>query len=237
MAGLAGASGVWLCNEHVPNDWINLENQVRAAKLHDLDSIVRVSKGSYSDYVKPFEMDATGIMVPHVTTADEARKIVEMTRFMPLGRRPMDGGNIDGGFCQLPISDYLRHSNTERLIIVQIESPEALANVEEIAAVPGYDALLFGPGDFSHLIGKAGQIHDAEVVGARQRVAAAGRASGKFLMTPAMIAPHADLIAEGWRIFNVGADVVSLGSALNKLVSDYCGLNGTAPGSVYQPES
>ena len=85
LAGLARAAGVWLCNEHVPNDWVNLENQGRAARLHDMDSIVRVCKGSYSDYVKPFEMDATGIMVPHVTTADEARKIVEMRPIVTTG--------------------------------------------------------------------------------------------------------------------------------------------------------
>lgn len=91
LAGLAGAAAVWLCNEHVPNDWTNLEHQVRAAKLHDMDTIVRVSKGSYSDYVKPFEMDATAIMVPHVGTAEEARKIVEMTRFQPLDAGPLMG--------------------------------------------------------------------------------------------------------------------------------------------------
>ena len=49
LCGLAGASAVWLCNEHVSNDWFNIENQVRAAKLYDMDSIVRVEKGSYSE--------------------------------------------------------------------------------------------------------------------------------------------------------------------------------------------
>ena len=237
MAGLAGASAVWLCNEHVPNDWTNLENQVRAAKLHDLDSIVRISKGSYSDYVKPFEMDATAIMVPHVGTAEEARKVVEMTRFMPLGRRPIDGGNIDGGFCQIPIADYLKHGNSERLLILQIESPEALANVEEIAAVPGFDVLLFGPGDFSHLIGKAGQVGAPEIVAARKRVAAAAQKHGKHLMMPGMIAPLAELEAEGWRIFNLGADVVSLGSAFNTLVAGYKGATATTPAAVYNTKS
>lgn len=177
MAGLSGASAVWLCNEHVPNDWINLENQIRAARLHDMDSIVRVSKGSYSDYIKPFELDATALMVPHVASAQEARKIVEMTRFMPLGRRPLDGGNTDGKFCQIPLKDYLHHSNSQKLLILQIESPEALANIEEIAAVPGFDVLLFGPGDFSHLIGKPGQMDAPEVVEARRIVAAAGKST------------------------------------------------------------
>jgi 4-hydroxy-2-oxoheptanedioate aldolase len=238
LAGLAGASAVWMCNEHVPNDWVNLENQVRAARLYDLDSIVRISKGSYSDYVKPFEMDATGIMVPHVTTAEEARKIVEMTRFKPIGRRPIDGGNIDGVFCQIPIADYLAHGNSERILILQIESPEALENVEEIAAVPGFDMFLFGPGDFSHLIGKPGQINAPEVVAARKRVAAAAKKNGKHLMVPGMIAPKAELEEEGWRIFNLGADVLTIGTAFNKMVADFKGVSVTAaPSAVYNSKS
>jgi 4-hydroxy-2-oxoheptanedioate aldolase len=210
LCGLAGLSAVWLCNEHVTNDWLNMEQQIRAAKLHDMDTIVRVAKGSYSDYVKPFEMDATAIMVPHVTTAEEARHIVSLTRFHPLGRRPMDGGNIDGAYCQIPVADYLAHSNRERLLIFQIESPEALENVEAIAAVPGFEILLFGPGDFSHLIGKAGRADAPEVVAARKRVAAAARANGKHLMSPGPMAPRAVLEQEGFRIFNLGADVLAL---------------------------
>ena len=59
IAGLCGCDAVWICNEHVPNDWSNLEHQVRAARLHDMDSLVRITKGSYSDYIRPFEADAT----------------------------------------------------------------------------------------------------------------------------------------------------------------------------------
>src|SRR5882762_3599460 len=136
LCGLSGASAVWICNEHVGNDWFNLENQIRAAKLYDMDTIVRVEKGSYSDYIKPFEADATAIMVPHITTADEAKHVVEMTRFHPLGRRAMDGGNVDGAYCHVPLNEYIHHSNTERVLIFQIESPQALENVEKIAAVP-----------------------------------------------------------------------------------------------------
>jgi len=211
LCGLAGFSAVWICNEHVANDWFNLENQIRAAKLYDVDTIVRVEKGSYSDFVKPFEADATAIMVPHVKTAEEARSIVEMTRFYPLGRRAVDGGNVDGRYCHIPIADYMAHSNTERVLIFQIESPEALENVESIAAVPGYEMLLFGPGDFSHLIGKPGQVNAPEVVAARKRVAAAAKKHGKHMMAPGMMAPRAVLEEEGYRVFTLGADVLGLG--------------------------
>jgi len=221
LAGLAGASGVWLCNEHVPNDWLNIEHMIRAAKLYDMDTIVRVSKGSYSEYVKPFEADATAIMVPHVASAEEARRIVEMTRFHPLGRRPIDGGNMDGIFCQVPYPEYIEHSNRERLLILQIESPEALAKVEEIAAVPGFDALLFGPGDYSHLIGKVAQVKAPEVVAARKRVAAAARKHGKYVVTAGMLDTREALEAEGVTIFTLGADVIGIGEYFKQLIATF----------------
>jgi len=216
IAGIAGIDAVWLCNEHVPNDWLNLEHQIRAARLHDVDTIVRVGKGSYSDFLKPFEADATGIMVPHVTTAEEARRIVGWTRFYPVGRRALDGGNTDGRFCMAPLADYLEYSQRERYIILQIESPEALANVEEIAAVPGYEMLLFGPGDYSHLIGKPGQLDAPEVVDARRRIALAARKHGKFAMSAGLIAPRATLESEGYRFFNLGADVIGMGDFVRR---------------------
>jgi 4-hydroxy-2-oxoheptanedioate aldolase len=210
VVGLSGIDAVWLCQEHVPGDWIGLESQIRAARARDIDSLVRVSRGSYSDYVRPLEADATGIIVPHVETADEARQIVEWTRFQPVGHRALDGGNIDGLFCMIPIEDYIRHSNAEKIVILQIESPEALEQVEAIAAVPGFNGFLFGPGDFSHCLGKAGQLDDPRVVAARQRVAAAARKNGKFAMSAGLMAPLPELVAEGHQVFNLGADVVAL---------------------------
>lgn len=218
IAGLSGVDAVWLCNEHVPNDWIGLENQIRAARIHNVDTMVRVSRGSYSDYIRPFEADATGIIVPHVSSADEARQIVDWVRFHPVGRRALDGGNADALFCQLPIDEYVAHSNRERFVVLQIESPEALEHVEEIAAVPGFDVLLFGPGDFSHRIGKVGQLDDPRVVAARKRVAAAAVRHGKFAMTAGLIAPFDELVAEGYRVFNAGADVVGLGAFFKQRV-------------------
>ncbi|MEI6337235.1 MAG: hypothetical protein WCQ57_01470 [Verrucomicrobiota bacterium] len=102
LAGLAGASAVWLCTEHVPNNWQNIEHCIRAAKVYDMDKIARVSKGAYSNYIKAFEADTSGIIIPHVKSAVEARRIVEQCRFNPVGKRALDGRNVDGIFCQMP---------------------------------------------------------------------------------------------------------------------------------------
>lgn len=229
IAGLQGVDAVWLCTEHVPNDWIGLENQIRAARVHNVDTLVRVGRGSYSDYIRPLEADATGIIVPHIASAAEARQIVDWVRFYPIGRRALDGGNIDGQFCLLPMDEYMRHSNEERIIILQIESPEALENVEEIAAVPGFNGILFGPGDFSHRIGKAGQLDDPQVVAARKRVAAVATKHGKFAMTAGLLAPVPELVAEGYRLFGIGADVVAVGAYVKQRLELFHGQLATLP--------
>ena len=238
LAGLSGADSVWLCTEHVPNDWIGIENQIRAARVHDVDCFVRVARGSYSNYILPLETDATGIIVPHVGTAEEARQIVEWTRFHPIGKRALDGGNVDGQFCQLPMDEYLQHSNTERLIILQIESPEALENVEQIAAVPGFDMLLFGAGDFSHRLGKVGQMNAPEIIAARKRIGAAARQHGKYAMLPGLMAPLPELIAEGYQVFGCGSDVYGLGAYFKQRIDTMREQFTSLPGqSRPQPKS
>jgi 4-hydroxy-2-oxoheptanedioate aldolase len=235
IAGLCGADAVWLCTEHVPNDWIGLENQIRAARVHNIDTLVRVGRGSYSDYIRPFEADATGIIVPHVASGDEARQIIEWVRLHPIGKRALDGGNTDGQFCLVPMEDYIRHSNTERVVILQIESPEALEKLDEIAAVPGFDGILFGPGDFSHRIGKPGQLDNPVVVAARKRVAAAARKNGKFAMTAGLIAPLGDLVAEGYHVIGIGADVVALTGYVKQRLELVRGLISDLPAAIKPP--
>jgi len=213
VADIAAASGVdclWIDLEHVPNDLREIENQIRAAKVHDVDTMVRVPRGSYSDLVYPLEMDATGIMVPHVMSARDARQVAWQTRFHPIGRRPIDGGNADGAYCTIPAADYVRQANQERFVVVQIEDPEAMAELDGIAQVAGIDVLLLGPGDFSHALGRVGQINDPEVVDAERRVAEAARRHGKFAGAVATFDNLAAKIQMGFQLLNVGADVLAL---------------------------
>ncbi|MDH3651897.1 MAG: aldolase/citrate lyase family protein, partial [Saprospiraceae bacterium] len=89
IAAISGFDCIWVDQEHIGQDWEALAANIWAAKSHNVDMVVRVPRGSYSDYIKPLELDATGIMVPHVMSLSDARKVVEMTRFYPIGRRPL----------------------------------------------------------------------------------------------------------------------------------------------------
>ena len=224
IAAMAGIDCLWLDQEHVAADWSVLEAQIMAAKSYDVDVMVRVARGSYSDYVRPLELDATGIMVPHVMSLEDARTIVRLTRFQPVGRRPLDGGNADGAYGQTPLQDYLRLANSERFLMMQIEDPEPLAELDAIAALPGLDILFFGPGDFAHAVGAPGDWQNPELIEARRRVAEAARAHGKFAGTSAAVAGTRELYEMGYRFLGVGADVIGLGGYFRKLAADFAAL-------------
>ena len=234
IAALCGFDCVWVDMEHVSNDWSAIENQIRAAKIHNVDTLVRVSKGCYSDYVKPLEADAAGIMVPHVMSAKEAKEIVWQTKFHPLGRRPLDGGNADGHFSMMATGDYIKHANEQRFIIIQIEDPEPLSELEEIAATDGIDMLFFGPADFSQGIGAVGQWDHPEIVKTRKTIAKIARANNKIAATIGPPANFQELVDMGYQFISTGADVAALSIYYKGLLSEIDGRHKSDSDNVYR---
>ena len=210
IAAMAGFDSLWTCMEHVPNDWSVIEKQILAAKAHDVDMVVRVARGSYSDLVKPLEMDATAIMVPHVMNLEDAKTVIRHTKFYPLGLRPLDGGNADGAYTAIGLAEYMENANRERFNILQIEDPEPLGQLDEIAALPGLDMLFFGPGDFSQAIGEPGNMQHPLIQEARRKVAETARKHGKFAGTVGSVENFDELADMGYQWISVGADVVGL---------------------------
>lgn len=209
IAAMCGFDCIWIDLEHVPNNMLDVENAVRAAKIYDVDTLTRVSKGCYSDIVRPLEGDSTGVMVPHLMSLEEAKQIVYYTKFHPIGRRPLDGGNADGAYCLVDANDYIKQANEERFTVVQIEDPEPLAELEGICALPGLDMIFFGPADFSQGIG-APNSADPRIDETRRLVAKTARKHGKFAGTVGGPGNFDDLVAMGYTFISTGADVVAL---------------------------
>jgi len=221
IAAMSGFDCIWIDMEHTPNDYSSVERQIWACKAHNADVMVRVSRGGYSDYIRPLEMDCSGIMVPHIMNLEDAEDVVRKTRFHPIGRRALDGGNADGAYCGIDTASYIEEANQERFLCVQIEDPEPMKELEEIAALPGIDMLFFGPADFSHGIGIPGEIFHPQVVEARRRVADAALRHGKFAGTVGSPANMEQLLAEGFRFINIGSDVRGLGVYCRDIISKF----------------
>lgn len=221
LASITGFDCIWTDQEHIGQDWSIVAANVWATKAHDTDLLVRVSRGSYSDYIRPLELDATGIMVPHIMGLEDAKKVIEITRFYPLGRRPIDGGNTDGAYTALDFNDYLLQANEQRFVILQIEDPEPLDDLEAIAALQGYDMLFFGPGDFSQGIGAPGQWDHPKLIDTRKRIAEVARKYGKFAGTVGSPANLEELITMGYHFLSIGADVIGLKNYCQDLVKSF----------------
>ncbi|SEQ45775.1 4-hydroxy-2-oxoheptanedioate aldolase [Virgibacillus subterraneus] len=214
IAAMAGFDCLWTDMEHVPNDLSAIEKQILAGKAHQIDVIVRVPRGSYSDHIKPLEMDAAGIMVPHVLSLADAKQIIKYTKFHPLGLRPLDGGNADGAYCNINLTDYMEQANRERFNILQIEDPVPIDELEEIISLPGLDMVFFGPGDFSQAIGAPGQFNHPQITEMRKRIAHIAQEKGKFAGTVGGVQNFESLTEMGYQFISVGADVFGL--------SQYC---------------
>ena len=227
IAAMLGIPCIWVDVEHTANDYSVTESQINMAKAYDTDVCVRVPRGSYSDYIRPLELDASGIMVPHVMSAEDAHSVVQMTRFYPIGRRPVDGGNADGRYGMIPQVEYNRQANENRFIILQIEDPEPLEEIDAMAEIEGYDMLFFGPGDFSHSIGFSGQIEHPEVQRAYELVAKTAAAHDKFAGTIGSPTNAHKLMDMGYNFINLGADVSGLGQYFNGIAEFIETVNNT----------
>ena len=221
LAAMNGFDCVWVDKEHLAQDWSVYSAHVWAAKAHDTDLMVRIPRGSYSDYVKPLELDATGILVPHVMGVEDAKRIIAMTRFHPIGRRAIDGGSADGRYTNMDFAEYLQQANSQRFVVFQIEDAEALQELDAIAALDGFDMLFFGPGDFSQSIGAPGDWNNPLLLQAREQVAAVARKHGKFAATTGSIDKLGEFTQMGYQFINVGADVVGMSAYCSGLISKF----------------
>ncbi|OHB59365.1 MAG: aldolase [Planctomycetes bacterium GWF2_42_9] len=221
IAAMCGFDCVCIDMEHVPTDWATVENQIRAAKIHDCDTMVRVARGSYSSHIQPLEADASGIMVPHVMSLEDAKKVVWQTRFHPVGRRAVDGGNADGAYCLVDFNEYIKTANEQRFVVMQIEDPEPLTDLEAICELPGIDMIFFGPGDFSQCIGTPGKWDNLLITETRKRIAYVANKKGKFAGTVSGTGNLQDIIDMGYKFVSVGADVVGLATYFNPIVAAF----------------
>ena len=220
VAGLCGFDALWICQEHVPTDHEVMQNIIRAGKMHDLDTIVRVAKGCYSDYIRPLEADAAGIMVPHLMSLEEAKYIAHTVRFAPVGLRPLDGGNADGLYCLIDGRESMKFCNENRMVIVQIEDPEPLAELDKICQVPGIDMIFFGPGDFSHSIGDPCNFANPEIARVRKLVVETAHKYGKYAGTVS-VPSMKDCFEMGYDLVNCGADVGAIGASCKAIRAQF----------------
>ncbi len=178
-----GFDCIWLDLEH--RAMSDREVQALLAYFHlcDIDCLLRAPTLEKTRLYRYLEDGATGLMIPHVSTVEKARSLVDAVKFPPLGDRGLDGAGLDSDFIWQGGESYIDAANRETFLIVQIETPQAVEQVEAIAAVNGIDGLFIGPGDLGLRIQRTET--DLTLAHAVETVAAAAQRHGKAWGMPA----------------------------------------------------
>lgn len=241
MTSLMGFDGIWMDMEHHFYSLETASIMMRAARLGVSDIVARPGKGEFMRMQRMLEAGAQGIMYPRCDDAAEAAKVVEWAKFQPLGKRGFDGGNPDMPYCSVPILDYIKAANEQTFIIIQVEQPNTLDNIEAIAAVEGVDVLMMGPCDFSIQSGFPGDFNNEKMQTALQRIAKAAKNAGKHWGLPVgSVADCKKMMDLGARVFFHHADIVAVKVIQEQMQKDFASLGFTfdnrlawrAPGDV-----
>ena len=224
---LADAGFDWLfvdC-EHGPMD-VSAVQGVLQAVGDRCACLVRVPECTEGEIKRLLDAGAQGIIVPSVNSAAEAAAVVHAARYPPLGGRGVGIGRAQGYGAKF--AEYVARANEEVVVVVQAEHRDAVAAIESIVAVPGVDCVLIGPYDLSASMNRMGQIHDAEVVSAIERVLEvcrlAGVSTGYFGVTAEAVEEYRH---RGCRLLVAGVDVVFLSGGAQRMQRQL-----TAPPSV-----
>jgi 2-keto-3-deoxy-L-rhamnonate aldolase RhmA len=148
---------------------------------HGVVPIVRICAGALDEGTRALDNGALGLVIPHVDTPEQARRLVDAFRFAPMGHRSTGGTNAAFGYRPPPAAEVQKILNAAILIIPMIETPLAVENADAIAAVDGIDALLIGSNDLALEMGLPGQIGHERIRAAYETVANACRRHGKVL--------------------------------------------------------
>ena len=210
----AGFDWLFIDMEHNTMD-MDMACQISVA-AHDagITPIVRVPGFEHYHATRALDGGAMGIVVPHVDDPETAQRIAMNCRYPPNGHRSMTGALAPLDFESYPIADVAKAINAAVLIVVMIETPEAVKNADAIAAVPGINALLIGTNDLCMEMGIPGEFDHEKVADAYQQVVAACRRHGKHPGMGGVYNP--DLMK---RYIDIGARLVLSGNDFSFMMS------------------
>jgi 2-keto-3-deoxy-L-rhamnonate aldolase RhmA len=181
LAAAAGHDWLFIDMEHGAFSQDDVAQICIAALPTGITPIVRPCAGALDEAARALDNGAAGVIVPHVDTVEQARRIASAFRYPPLGSRSWGGPSALYGYRPPGNAEAQAAINREILVVAMIESVEGLANAAGIAAVDGIDGLLIGTSDLTAEMGIPGEIRHPRVEDAYRTVVAACRGSGKFL--------------------------------------------------------
>jgi 2-keto-3-deoxy-L-rhamnonate aldolase RhmA len=178
IAKTCGYDWLFIDMEHNSMD-VDTAAQIAMASLPvGISPIVRVPGKEHHHASRLLDAGAQGIVVPHVDSVEEAERAFAYCKYPPQGHRSAMGALPQFAYQSVPVGEATKAANEETLVVVMLETPDAIAKVDEIAAVKGLDVVLIGTNDLCAEMGIPGQFADSRVEDAYRKVVAACNKNG-----------------------------------------------------------
>jgi len=214
----AGYDWALLDMEHSPNDYFTLLGQLQAFAASNTTAIVRPEWNNPVVVKRLMDLGVPGLLFPMIQNVEEAKQAVASTRYPPNGIRGVASATRATKFGR--VKDYNTRVDEETTVLLQLETREALAQAEAIAAVDGVDGIFFGPGDISADIGKLGKALDKEVwdliTPIAKKLMDKGMPVGTLVLDPDFAT---ELLNDGYTFVACGMDTALLARASDALLS------------------
>ena len=230
ILGALGYDFVVIDEEHAPFDRQTTDVVLLAAQASNLAGIVRVSSDDPAKILSCLDCGASGVLVPHVASVEKARAVASSARYRG-GRRGYSGSPRAGGYGATPMWTYVEEQDASVCTIAMIEDPEALDDIDAIAAVDGIHGLFIGRGDLTVALG-AKSAADESVKNAVAKVISAGRKAAKPVCVMVANAAEAKNFADiGASAFIISSDQSFMRRAAAQTLTDFKSLVQTTQGS------
>ncbi|MSP04329.1 MAG: aldolase [Acetobacteraceae bacterium] len=215
IAATTGHDFIFIDGQHAIFDSETIAHIAQTALGVGVAPMVRVLGTDDLSTSQLLDNGVTGIIFPNVNTVEQARKAVAMCKFPPFGQRSVGGGYPQFNHRSMPIADATRQLNASTVVVCMIETPEGLANVEDIASVDGIDVLHVGTNDLLVNMGLPGQFSGPKLESALLRVIAAAKANNKFTGLGGLrdIASQATWVRRGISFLTTQADIGFINAA------------------------
>ena len=214
----SGFDWLLLDTEHSPNEVPDILRHLQAVQGGSASPVVRVAWNDSVLIKRILDVGAQTILVPYVQNAEEARRAVAAARYAPAGIRGVTGSGRASRYGR--VKDYLKKADAQVAVLVQVETREALAEIDAIAAVDGVDGVFIGPSDLSASFGLIGQplspVIQAEIEKAGAKLRAAGKAAG---ILAGSVEDSRRYIDWGYTFVAAGVDTVLLARAADDLAA------------------
>lgn len=217
----AGFDWLMLDMEHAPGDILTLVSQIHAMKGTDTVPLVRTPWNDFVAIKKILDVGAQGVLIPYVNSKEEAELAVKTCKYPTKGIRGVAGSPRAAGYG-INIGNYLQRANDEIFIMIAVETPEAVKNLDEILDVEGLDGIFIGPMDLASSMGYFGNPAEPKVQAAIKEIETKVIASDKVLVTTTGTWEGAQALYErGYDMLMLMADGINLAKMAAQKVAEF----------------